>query len=256
VCEDGSTVLVEAVVDTGTVEVVYNLRVADWHTYFVGGEDWGFSVWAHNEYSVQYIEEGGYTGPVIQRFDDWRVIPGANRQPSADRVVQYADASGVFAFRKDFDAREVARHQANYEAKHHTGTEPGDRLERRVAASLGRQVTRVAEVIMGLDASIKGEIDIQTAKNLYEVGTSFEGKLDQLIRLCVVARVRGQSQTVIGVYQDYNPGRFEGYMQHLNALRFDSPAIVAQLRQLVSNPEAYIDDTPLTRYFEGFQRFP
>jgi len=27
---------------------VYNLRIADWHTYFVGSEEWGFSVWAHN----------------------------------------------------------------------------------------------------------------------------------------------------------------------------------------------------------------
>ena len=52
VCEDGSTILVEEVVDTGEVEVVYNLRVTDWHTYFVGGQDWGFSVWAHNAYIV------------------------------------------------------------------------------------------------------------------------------------------------------------------------------------------------------------
>ncbi|MCZ2342008.1 MAG: HINT domain-containing protein [Bacteroidales bacterium] len=59
VCEDGSTVLVEAVVDTGTVEVVYNLRVADWHTYFVGGEDWGFSVWAHNAYYVIQEKSNG-----------------------------------------------------------------------------------------------------------------------------------------------------------------------------------------------------
>jgi hypothetical protein len=27
---------------------VYNLRVADFHTYFVGCDEWGFSVWAHN----------------------------------------------------------------------------------------------------------------------------------------------------------------------------------------------------------------
>lgn len=27
---------------------VYNLRVAEYHTYFVGAGDWGFSVWAHN----------------------------------------------------------------------------------------------------------------------------------------------------------------------------------------------------------------
>ncbi|MCZ2341092.1 MAG: HINT domain-containing protein [Bacteroidales bacterium] len=63
VCEDGSTVLVEAVVDTGTVEVVYNLRVADWHTYFVGGEDWGFAVWAHNAYASPVNGTDGYAYP-------------------------------------------------------------------------------------------------------------------------------------------------------------------------------------------------
>jgi hypothetical protein len=34
--------------DTGHYETVYNIRVQDCHTYFVGDEDWGFSVWAHN----------------------------------------------------------------------------------------------------------------------------------------------------------------------------------------------------------------
>jgi Pretoxin HINT domain len=29
---------------------IYNIRVSDYHTYFVGGEDWGFAVWAHNSY--------------------------------------------------------------------------------------------------------------------------------------------------------------------------------------------------------------
>jgi RHS repeat-associated protein len=41
---DGQWVAVEEVYDTGDYEAVYNLRVADFHTYFVGGEDWGFSV--------------------------------------------------------------------------------------------------------------------------------------------------------------------------------------------------------------------
>src|SRR5262249_31156891 len=45
---DGSWVPVEEVFDTGAWEVVYNLRVADHHTYFVGEEHWGFAVWAHN----------------------------------------------------------------------------------------------------------------------------------------------------------------------------------------------------------------
>jgi hypothetical protein len=34
--------------DTGREEVVYNCRVAKYHTYFVGCAAWGFSLWAHN----------------------------------------------------------------------------------------------------------------------------------------------------------------------------------------------------------------
>jgi hypothetical protein len=45
-------VAVEDLLDTGEYETVYNLRVADFHTYFVGGEEWGFSVWAHNACEV------------------------------------------------------------------------------------------------------------------------------------------------------------------------------------------------------------
>jgi hypothetical protein len=50
---DGQWVPVEGVADSGHDEVVYNLRVADFHTYFVGAEDWGFSVWAHNAYDTR-----------------------------------------------------------------------------------------------------------------------------------------------------------------------------------------------------------
>ncbi len=39
------------VFDTEQWETVYNLRVADFHTYFVGEEAWGFSAWAHNQYA-------------------------------------------------------------------------------------------------------------------------------------------------------------------------------------------------------------
>ncbi len=39
---------VEEVFDTGEWEAVYNVRVAEYHTYFLGGDDWAFSVWAHN----------------------------------------------------------------------------------------------------------------------------------------------------------------------------------------------------------------
>ena len=45
---DGQRMLVEEVKDTGEVATVYNLRVADHATYFVGSDEWGWNVWSHN----------------------------------------------------------------------------------------------------------------------------------------------------------------------------------------------------------------
>ena len=36
---------VEEVFDTGEYVTAYNVEVEDFHTYFVGGSGWGFSVW-------------------------------------------------------------------------------------------------------------------------------------------------------------------------------------------------------------------
>src|SRR5262249_37167662 len=48
---DGRWTTVEDLLDTEGLETVYNLRIADYHTYFVGSEAWGFPVWAHNAYT-------------------------------------------------------------------------------------------------------------------------------------------------------------------------------------------------------------
>jgi hypothetical protein len=57
--EDGTWVAVEDLLDTGEYETLYNFRVADHHTYFVGCDEWGFSVWAHNACVTLYHESGG-----------------------------------------------------------------------------------------------------------------------------------------------------------------------------------------------------
>jgi hypothetical protein len=36
-----------------------NLVVADFHTYFVGSDEWGFEVWAHNVYTRAQIGAKG-----------------------------------------------------------------------------------------------------------------------------------------------------------------------------------------------------
>ncbi len=48
ISHDGRLLRIDAIHSTLQIATVYNLRVADYHTYFVGCDDWGFSVWAHN----------------------------------------------------------------------------------------------------------------------------------------------------------------------------------------------------------------
>ncbi len=45
---DGQQRAIQGLSEADSVATVYNLRVADYHTYFVGCQEWGFSVWAHN----------------------------------------------------------------------------------------------------------------------------------------------------------------------------------------------------------------
>ena len=78
--KDGEWTAVEAVTDTGRVETVYNVTVAEYHTYFVGGDGWGFAVWAHNY-------EGGGTPAEGNSADD----PLQGSQDGAEKLRQRAD---------------------------------------------------------------------------------------------------------------------------------------------------------------------
>ncbi|MEO2088560.1 MAG: Hint domain-containing protein, partial [Gemmataceae bacterium] len=49
---------VDSVSESPTQVTLYNLRVADWHTYFVGCDEWGFSVWAHNADCAVLVQNG------------------------------------------------------------------------------------------------------------------------------------------------------------------------------------------------------
>lgn len=66
----GQSVEVEQIVETGEEATVYNLRIAEYHTYFVGSDSWGFSVWAHNDcFAVDIVENESMervNGPLSQ----------------------------------------------------------------------------------------------------------------------------------------------------------------------------------------------
>ena len=73
---DGSQTEVNSVQPTDRHEDVFNVRVAVDHTYFVGSEDWGFSLWVHNTYSVNKLADGTFeivddlTNKVVKKLDD------------------------------------------------------------------------------------------------------------------------------------------------------------------------------------------
>jgi hypothetical protein len=56
---DGRWIQVEDLLNTGVWETLYNVRVADFHTYFVGCDEWGFSVWAHNTCVYRALDKNG-----------------------------------------------------------------------------------------------------------------------------------------------------------------------------------------------------
>jgi hypothetical protein len=58
----GEWVSVEETYDTGEYETVYNCRVAEHHTYFVGDDTHVLAVWAHNAYKEYYIAQDSAPG--------------------------------------------------------------------------------------------------------------------------------------------------------------------------------------------------
>jgi hypothetical protein len=78
---DGRWVAVEESYDTGEYETVYNMRVASWHTYFVGGDQWGFSLWAHN--NNRNCGKDLFTGELVSHLKSKRRVSRATPIPSS-----------------------------------------------------------------------------------------------------------------------------------------------------------------------------
>jgi hypothetical protein len=57
----GGSLAIDAIRVTDRLITVYNLRVADFHTYFVGGKLWKFDAWVHNAGKIDYV--GGVKAP-------------------------------------------------------------------------------------------------------------------------------------------------------------------------------------------------
>lgn len=94
---DGQWLAVEGVCDTGREEVVYNCRVAEYHTYFVGDESWGWSVWAHNSYDPKQTPIWSSTPSrtsIENAYRHW--TKHASEFPEFHNAKQYVEAARNF----------------------------------------------------------------------------------------------------------------------------------------------------------------
>jgi len=67
---------------TGRQEKLYNLRVADYHTYFVGDSAWAFALWAHNaDCGPQLLQRNGIdlTKHALQRLQTRQISRGVTQ---------------------------------------------------------------------------------------------------------------------------------------------------------------------------------
>lgn len=82
---DGMTSVVRRVEESEDLAMLYNLRVADHHTYFVGCAEWGFSAWMHNA-----------CWEVVETFDGYEVRTPTGRTyvifPKTESGFNAADA--------------------------------------------------------------------------------------------------------------------------------------------------------------------
>lgn len=100
---DGRWIPLEAMEATGEETTVYNLRIEEYHTYFVGSPTWGFSVWSHNtscdarELAKDLEKE---FGPRPEGHQAGHVVPtGAftGRSPAVQKAIARAKRALKFA---------------------------------------------------------------------------------------------------------------------------------------------------------------
>jgi hypothetical protein len=95
--EDGSWTTIEGIQDTGVYAAVYNFRVSEYHTYFVGDDEQ--AIWAHNE----------YTGGMTQREAVRELRAAGLTKHQATRLARLGDEAGIQGNRLVEESAALAR---------------------------------------------------------------------------------------------------------------------------------------------------
>ena len=133
---DGRLVRVEGAADSGTVETVYNFRVAEYHTYFVSATEDGISVWAHNAaYEATTFTTGrgkkAITRKVFKNMSDIEggVPSKVDRESVHPIVLEKLDKGYTNKQLMQEGYAPIGRDGKPVNLHHLTGTEPGTMIE-------------------------------------------------------------------------------------------------------------------------------
>ena len=113
---------------------MYNVRVADFHTYFVAGaETWAFSVWAHN---ASYAVLPGVAGPrglkILDVRQDHHAIPYDNKKYAHQKHGLVAAAGNPKLETLPSNLRSVEGHAGRHSSAYHA------EVRRRMDAGLDK----------------------------------------------------------------------------------------------------------------------
>jgi hypothetical protein len=109
-CNDNRWLQVDSIEQSKEVTTVYNVEVADCHTYFVGAPDeWGFAVWVHNSACVNIVQdEEGTTLNIKNKFDADSPESGQLRRYTAAWNDEIDNAGGSMTRRTLSPAQQAA----------------------------------------------------------------------------------------------------------------------------------------------------
>ena len=137
ISHDGRLMAIDAVRVTGQIAKVYNLRVADYHTYFVGCDEWGWSVWAHNACLTPAQKQS-----IANDYQVWRTANPKLRSREFFRQVTHPTDGSRLGSGQIKSIKQLANYDTNW-------TRPGRQSGPQVPASPlvdQRQNLKIAEI--------------------------------------------------------------------------------------------------------------